>query len=225
MSQTVQLPAIERPAYGNYILRTGAGAVNDIELLYGALWYRTRFAGKKPILDLAPGRCWFTKQNVQDIVAVDNAPELVRHYREEGIDIHQGDAYAIPFPDQYFEAAFCCWLFEHLADPGVAMLEIRRVMKPGGYACLIVPSPHDMVAFYNDYTHLRPFTEISLRQLADNCGFAKHKISYMPWVRGAKFVVRLFGTTTAQKYFGFADTVLRGVGLVNHNHLMLEVWK
>jgi SAM-dependent methyltransferase len=225
MSQAVELPDLPRPAYGNYILRTGGGVVNDIELLYGAHWYRTRFAGKKPILDLAPGRCWFTKQNVQDIVAVDNAPELVEYYRREGINIQQGDAYAIPFPDQYFEAAFCCWLFEHLADPGAAMLEMRRVMKPGGYACVIVPSPNDMVAFYNDYTHIRPFTEISLVQLADNCGFANHRVAYLPWIRGTKIVMRLLGAKSASGYFRFSDSFLRGLRLVNRNHLILEVWK
>src|SRR5580692_9923318 len=99
--------ATTNESYGSYILRTGGGIVGELELLLGAQWYRTRFAGKAPILDLGPGRCWFTKQNVDDIVAVDNAPELVGHYGQEGINIRLGDAYRIPYPDEYFEGVFC----------------------------------------------------------------------------------------------------------------------
>src|ERR1700722_16984367 len=150
------LPA-PQPSYGNYVLRTGKGIIKDMEQAYGEFWYQTRFAGKKPILDLGPGRCRFTKQNVEDIVAVDNAADLVEHYCKQGINSHLGDAYRIPFADGYFQGVFCCWLFEHLGDPQRAMAELRRVLQPGGYACVIVPSPQDMVAFYDDYTHVRPY--------------------------------------------------------------------
>src|SRR5579872_3096513 len=144
-------PTIPRGSYGDYILRTGTGIVGQIELLLGAHWYQAKFHGKSPVLDLGPGRCWFTKQNVTDIVAVDNSCELVEHFTQEGINIKLGDAYHIPFPDGHFEGVFCCWLFEHLSEPVRSIMEIHRVLKPGGYLCLIVPTPNDMVAFYDDY--------------------------------------------------------------------------
>ncbi len=224
MSQTAEPSGVSSPAYGNYILRTGRGVVADVEQIYGAHWYHTRFVGKKPILDLGPGRCWFTRQDPEHIVAVDNSPELVEHYRLEGINIRLGEAYAIPFPDEYFEGIFCCWLLEHLADPVRAMTEMRRVLKPGGYACVVVPTPHDMVAFYDDYTHIRPFTTVSLVQLAEDCGFAKHKVECLLWVRGVKLVLGL-GASISSKYFRFCDSIVRQFGLVNRNNLMLEVWK
>jgi SAM-dependent methyltransferase len=211
--------------YGDYILRTGTDIIRQVELVYGAHWYRTRFIGKGPILDLGPGRCWFTKQNVKNIVAVDNAPRLVEHYGRQGLNIRLGDAYRIPYPDQYFEGVFCCWLLEHLSDPGLAISEMSRILKPGGYACVIVPSPNDMTAFYDDYTHVRPYTPVSLKQVAEDCGFARHRVECLPWARGIGYVLRFLGPTAAQRYLLWADRYLRKLRVVNQNHLMLEAWK
>jgi SAM-dependent methyltransferase len=213
------------PPYGEYILRTGTDIIRQAELVYGAHWYGTRFIGKAPILDLGPGRCWFTKQNVKNIVAVDNAPRLVEHYGQQGINIRLGDASRIPYPEQYFEGVFCCWLLEHLSDPGRAISEMYRILKPGGYACVIVPSPNDMTAFYDDYTHVRPYTPVSLKQLAEDFGFTRHRVEYLPWVRGIGYVLRFLGPSAAQKYLYCADRYLRKLRVVNQNHLMLEAWK
>ena len=225
MPQTAESPATSRPAYGNYILRTGQGITGELELLFGAHWYGALFAGKKPILDLGPGRCWFTKQNKEDIIAVDNAPDLVDHYRLEGINIHLGDAYHIPFPEKSFQGLFCCWLLEHLEDPGRALAEMHRVLRPGGYACVIVPTPRDMAAFYDDYTHIRPYTRASLTQLAEDTGFQKHRVQYLFWTRGIKYVLCVLGCCWASRYCRFSDSTMRRLGLVNRNNLMLEAWK
>jgi SAM-dependent methyltransferase len=219
------ISTISRRPYGKYILRTGTDIIGQLELLYGAHWYRTKFAGKAPILDLGPGRCWFTKQNPNDIVAVDNSPELVEHYGRKGINIMLGDVYRIPYPEEYFEGVFCCWLLEHLSDPLRAISEINRILKPGGYLCVIVPSPNDMTAFYDDYTHVRPYTPVSLKQLAEDCGFSRYRIECLPWVRGIAYTLRLLGPGLAHKYVYWADRYLRKLRLVNRNNLMLEAWK
>jgi SAM-dependent methyltransferase len=224
MQDAVTLARPHQP-YGDYILRTGTDIIRRLELVYGAHWYRNRFAGKAPILDLGPGRCWFAKQNLNDITAVDNAPELVEHYGQQGINIRLGDAYRIPYPEEHFEGVFCCWLLEHLSEPDRAISEIYRILKPGGYACVIVPSPNDMTAFYDDYTHVRPFTPTSLKQLVEGSGFNRYRVEYLPWVRGMTHLLKFLGPIAAAKYMGLADTCLRKLGLVNRNNLMLEAWK
>lgn len=99
------------------------------------------------------------------------------------------------------------------------------MLKPGGYACVIVPSPNDMFALYDDYTHVRPYTPVSLKQLAEDCGFTQHRIEYLPWVRGINYLLRLMGPGAACTYMSFADRYLRKLNLLNRNNLMLEVWK
>jgi len=212
-------------SYGKHILSTG-GALEQWELLFGRYLYESRFAGKTPILDLAAGRCWFTKQNPAAIVAVDIEPAIVERYAAEGIDIRLGDAYDLPFPDDHFEGVFCCWLFEHLTDCERAMTEIRRVLRPGGYACLIVPSAESLLAgFFDDYTHVRPFTEVSLAQLAKAGGFSRFATSYLVHTRGARHVLRWFGPEATLQRLRLMDAYGRRVGIVNRGNLMLEAWK
>jgi SAM-dependent methyltransferase len=212
-------------AYGQYLLRTGAGILGKIELLWGRYWYETRFKGLAPVLDLAPGRCWFTIQNPVDIAGVDKARDIVEHYSRLGINIQVGDAYSIPHPDDSFCGVFSCWLFEHLQDPQAALAEVHRVLKPDGYCCIIVPTPVDMWAFYDDYTHVRPFTPRSLGQLATAAGFSRRYVTSWPWDRGLHQIHKVFGAKAAWSYIKFSDKILRRLGIVNNRQLALEAWK
>ncbi|MCW2740626.1 MAG: Methyltransferase protein [Blastococcus sp.] len=42
------------------------------------------------------------------------------------------DAQSLPFPDDRFDAALCTWVLCGIPDPGRALAEIARVLKPGG---------------------------------------------------------------------------------------------
>src|SRR5450755_3813560 len=211
--------------YGQYILTTGEGLVGQIEMVWGRYWYESRFAGMRPVADVGPGRCWFTRQNPAAIVAIDNAPDLVERYTARQLQIKLGSADSIPFPDDYFEGVFCCWLLEHLPDPERAMAEFRRVLKPGGLCSIVVPTPVDMVAFYGDYTHIRPFTGTSLRQLAAAAGLVRARTENLPWTRGMRFIYSRFGAEASYGYVRWADRYLRRVGMRNRNHLVLDAWK
>ena len=45
----------------------------------------------------------------------------------------------IPFPEASFDAIFCSHVLEHVPDDRLAMQELRRVLKPGGWIALQVP--------------------------------------------------------------------------------------
>jgi ubiquinone/menaquinone biosynthesis C-methylase UbiE len=213
-------------SYGEYILSTGTGRVGEFELVLGRFLYERDFVGKAPILDLAPGRCWFARQNLGDIHAVDLAPEIVEHYAAEGVQITEGSAYDIPHSPDTFEAVFCCWLFEHLDDPARAMCEIRRVLKPGGMCYLVVPSDRQLTrGFWDDYTHVRPFTKTSLVQLATFNGFAGAAAEHLAFTRLAPRVVARFGPEGAYRYLRFSDVALRRLGIVNKENLVLRCHK
>ena len=50
------------------------------------------------------------------------------------MDIHQ-----IPFGENHFDVVLCNHVLEHVQDDIKAMSEIRRVLKPGGWAIMQVP--------------------------------------------------------------------------------------
>jgi hypothetical protein len=61
--------------------------------------------------------------------------------------------------------------------------------------------------------------------MAADDGFQRHKVECLPFIRGVKYMLRSFGSGAAYQYCRFSDTVVRKLGLVSQNHLMLEAWK
>ena len=53
------------------------------------------------------------------------------------IEISEGDATALTFPDSAFDAAVSTQVIEYLADPDAALVELARVLRPGGRLVLI----------------------------------------------------------------------------------------
>jgi len=45
----------------------------------------------------------------------------------------------LPFPDEQYDAIVCNHVLEHVPDDRRAMAELYRVLKPGGWAALLVP--------------------------------------------------------------------------------------
>lgn len=52
----------------------------------------------------------------------------------------QGNAESLPLASHTFDGALLMGTLEHFDDPGQALLEVKRVLKPGGQVCLVVPN-------------------------------------------------------------------------------------
>jgi ubiquinone/menaquinone biosynthesis C-methylase UbiE len=48
------------------------------------------------------------------------------------LEFRKASVYELPFDDHSFDAVFSHALFTHLGDPAAALIELRRVLKPGG---------------------------------------------------------------------------------------------
>lgn len=84
----------------------------------------------------------------------------------EAVDI-VGDVFDVlsQLPDRSVDAIYSSHFVEHIEDLARLVLEIGRVLKPGGLVHTIVPhfsNPY----FYSDYTHKRPFGLYSFSYLS-----------------------------------------------------------
>ncbi|HMJ68726.1 MAG TPA: class I SAM-dependent methyltransferase [Cyclobacteriaceae bacterium] len=101
------------------------------------------FQQRLNVLHIAPEHCFmkpFEKQHGDGYITADIESPLAK----VKMDIHQ-----MPFEDNRFDAVLCNHVLEHVQDDIKAMSEIRRVLKPGGWAIMQIPffSPVPDVTF------------------------------------------------------------------------------
>ncbi|MFN3740775.1 MAG: class I SAM-dependent methyltransferase [Thermodesulfovibrionales bacterium] len=63
---------------------------------------------------------------------IERAKRLLRDELKERIDFRLGDAMALDFPDQTFDAVFSIGVIHHLEDWKKGIKEVSRVLKPSG---------------------------------------------------------------------------------------------
>lgn len=132
-------------------------------------------------------------------------------------------------PDGHFDLVICNDVLEHLIDPERCMRDIRVKLASGAYWFASIPNIRflpilvELLIFKDwrykdsgvlDRTHLRFFTEKSLRRFALNCGFQLNLL--MGINSRANFVFRIFNLLT----FGFfADTQFPQYILIARNEM------
>ena len=84
---------------------------------------------------------------------------------------------SLPFEDDYFDIIFSKSVIEHVKNTENFMSEIYRVLKPKGILVLMAPDwQSQMKNFYDDHTHVKPFTKKSLESLFKMYNFKNGKV-------------------------------------------------
>jgi SAM-dependent methyltransferase len=120
-------------------------------LMYLFLEQETDFFSSRPkLLHVAPEYCFidrFEKLLGSNYITADIESPLAK----VKMDLHH-----IPFEDDTFDVIFCNHVLEHVENDFQCMQEIRRVLKPSGFALLQSPQRYDLATTYEDATITDP---------------------------------------------------------------------
>jgi len=145
-------------------------------------WIQTKYFAHnkniKYICDLGCGRCTFFPhdyKNYQDWVfhGLDIGNNLEEQLAQRDIKLFLGDLNKeIPLNKNKYDVIICSNLIEHLNQPENLIRNIYEILSPGGIALVLTPDIKTWgYRFYNDYTHVRPYTLKSLSTIFNVFGF------------------------------------------------------
>ena len=107
---------------------------------------------KIKILHFAPENIFydiFNKNDNFEYIPCDLFPEK---YKYDGTNkIRKVNITNIPFNDNYFDFILCNHVLEHIPNDSLAMSELFRVMKKGGYGIFQVPIDYNREVTYEDF--------------------------------------------------------------------------
>lgn len=186
------------------------------EQLYFNRWFKDMSG---PVLDIGCATGNFISVKPEIIEGIEIDEDCYKIVKERGfmvrrLDVEKGLSQL--GADKY-EGIYAKHIIEHLHEPLSFLKEIKRILKPGGKAVISTPNCPYMLSknFWDDYTHQRPFTKMSLEMIAYDAGFKKILVyeDFRCWP-GLGRVMRLFHLTPSwvslvQSFFG-----IRGLSLI-----------
>jgi demethylmenaquinone methyltransferase/2-methoxy-6-polyprenyl-1,4-benzoquinol methylase len=100
---------------------------------------RVRVGPEARVLDVATGTGAVATELIRrtgcTVVGLDQSAEMLAEARRRlpaGGELVEGDAEHLPFPDASFDALTFTYLMRYVDDPGATLVELARVVRPGG---------------------------------------------------------------------------------------------
>lgn len=129
--------------------------------------FARKFVEKKVVLDIACGEgygSFLLAENAKRVEGVDNSNvainEAVLKYKKENLSFSEGDATWLGFDDAVFDVVISFETIEHLSvnDQRKFLVELRRVLKPGGLLVISTPDKNIYGWGYNPF-HLHELSK------------------------------------------------------------------
>ena len=126
------------------------------------------------ILELGTGEgehIEFVADDYSEYIALDLDSSRLSHVSAMGIKkVHpqQGDANLLNFPSSSFDRVIATCLLAHLKEPETALLEWRRVLKPGGSLSIYIPCEPGIA--------LRVFRNLFTKRKATKLGYVGYDL-------------------------------------------------
>jgi 2-polyprenyl-3-methyl-5-hydroxy-6-metoxy-1,4-benzoquinol methylase len=107
-------------------------------------------------------------------------------YQGIDIDIIDFNNDQFPFTDNSFDIVVSLAVIEHIKNIDNFLNEINRILKKGGFIFFSTPNwSYAFKNFYDDYTHVQPYTKKSLSKILSDFNF--EDIHIVPGLRNKYF--------------------------------------
>jgi len=127
------------------------GSLERHRLLWLWLQHRTNFfSDRLSVLHVAPERAFKRR-----FARLPNLEYLSADLDSPFADVRL-DVTDIEFDDCTFDVVVCNHVLEHVPEDRKAMRELQRILKPGGWAVLLVPFDQDRAVTYEDWAIVEP---------------------------------------------------------------------
>ena len=129
---------------------------------------------------------------VHRVIAVDDSDAMlaearVRVDRFPNVEIHRGALEVLPLDDGILDLATLFLVLHHLPDPGKAVREVARTIRPGGRLLIVDMLPHDRQEYRLRMGHLwMGFSADQTEQILTQGGFSHQRIIELPVDPAAK---------------------------------------
>ena len=146
-------------------------------LLAAYLTKRFQLPAGATVLDAGCGRGDFAlafKKAGLNVIGLDLSPVSGQELDSSHITVYQTDVTKDSWPvaDHSVDLVFSKSVIEHIHNPEHFMKETYRVLKTGGRVIVMTPDwENQMRTFYDDHTHVQPYTVRSLKKLLLMTGF------------------------------------------------------
>lgn len=121
---------------------------------------------EKKVLDIGAGDGLIT--SLLGATGIEYEAEGVRLAQEKGANVIQGDAYALPFEDNSFEAVIMIDVLEHLENPQKALQEAKRVAP----VLYVNTPPKKDDGTLTDKFHIQEWSPVGLTKVVEAEGYS-----------------------------------------------------
>ena len=164
------------------------------------LWHKRRFKEVTKLTEPTRGRILdvgcadgtfskiiLAKSRAESLIGIDSDRNFIDWAKKHSLSRMKfllGDAQHLQFKSNFFNTVFCLEVLEHVQNSPKVLSEIKRVLKKGGYAILLVPSDSFLfkliwflwLHFYPRgwvwrETHLQTFRNNYLTKICKRAGF------------------------------------------------------
>ncbi len=119
---------------------------------------------------------------VSRVVAVDASAAMLQAAKKrlhgfDNVDLRRGDLEALPIDDARLDAATLMLVLHHVPEPGRAIAEVARVLKPGGRVLFVDMAPHDRDSYRQQMGHVwLGFSDDHVKRMLAEAGFQETRI-------------------------------------------------